>query len=113
MPLPAIVKQSGTGSTIWTPDWMENPFSVGMGIVMAAGTGTVDISFDNPNAFAAASTIYAGTSSMTWFTVVALTGANTSAVMTTPCQAIRVNLVTSASTGTMTVTFVQQTLSPS
>jgi hypothetical protein len=114
VPLPAIVKQTGTGSTIWTPDWMEDPFNVGIGVVFsgAAGTGSVDISFDNPNALAAASTGYAGTSSMTWFTVVALGSANATFALTTPCQAIRVNLVTAVATSVQTVTFVQATRSP-
>lgn len=113
MPLPAIVKQTGTGSTIWTPDWMENPFNIGIEVAFSNGTGQVDYSFDNPNALAAASTGYAGTSSMNWFNVVALGAATTTGSLTIPCQALRAFLATASNaTSTMTVTFVQATRSP-
>ena len=113
MPLPAIVKVTGTGSVIWTPDFFENPFNIGMSVVFSNGTGQVDYSMDNPNAIAAGTTVYSGTGSMNWFNVIPLGAATTTGSLTIPCQALRAFLATASNaTSTMTVTFVQATLSP-
>lgn len=40
---PAVIQQTGVGrSTIWVPDWFDNPFQIGIGTVVV-GTATYNI----------------------------------------------------------------------
>ena len=104
MGMPAVVTVNGTGtSAIWTPDWMQTPFVVGLGLTPAGATTTVEATYDS----LASPTATAG--NVTWFTVVALTGINASATFTSPVQGFRLNVATSLSTGVVTATFVQAT----
>jgi hypothetical protein len=53
MGMPAILKQTGVGrSTLWMPDFFQDPFNIGIGCVISGGTPTYNIehTFDDPNA---------------------------------------------------------------
>lgn len=104
MPMPAVLTRNGTGtSAVWTPDWMQNPFVVGIALNPAGATGAIEATYDS----LASPTATAG--NVTWFTVVALAGAFASATMTSPVQGFRINVATALSTGVITATFVQAT----
>lgn len=102
MGMPTVITQSGTGlSAVWTPDWMQTPFSVGMAVVPAGATTTVQATYDDLNSIAAASAV--------WFTVMTVTGINATAALTAPVRGLQLNVVTSLSTGIVTATFIQAT----
>jgi hypothetical protein len=117
MPMPAILTQSGVGTTAspWIPDWMQAPFAIGIGLIINTGTATVTVehTFQNLDPNLANGTSAANA---TWFQN---SGLNATTVSTTanlngnyafPVQAIRLN-VASASPSTAVVTgfFVQAT----
>ena len=113
MPMPTVLSQTGTGTVIWTgPDWMQTPFVVGIGLVNGStgvnGTATIDAclqSFDTAQA-----TSVATSSATAWFTVVGPTSAtSTLAICSTPCLALRLNVITATATSAFTVNFVQAT----
>lgn len=104
MPMPAVLTRNGTGtSAVWIPDWMQNPFVVGIGLNPAGATGSLEATFDS----LASPTATAG--NVTWFTVIALGGVVASATFTSPVQGFRINIATSLSTGVVTATFIQAT----
>lgn len=103
MGMPTVLTRAGTGaSPIWTPDWMQNPFSVGCNIQVSAGTANLEVTYDS----LASPTATAG--NVTWV-VVSTAGANFSAALTGPVQGIRLNIISSTATGVATGTFVQAT----
>lgn len=112
---PALLTVNGTGSAIWTPDWSQNPFVVSIGICGNSsgvnGTAAVDFSL-----FDMASVDVNGLSTATvataWVNTVAAAGFTSQMVVsnfTTPCQALRVNVMTATATSSFSVMFVQAT----
>lgn len=108
---PTLITLNGTASAVWTPDWMENPFVVGItlntGTTGVNGTAIIEYTLADPNTVDAVST-----TAPNYFTIVALTGANATANWTTPCQAIRVSVVTATATSVWQAAFVQATTPP-
>lgn len=106
MGMPALLTLTGTASTIWTPDWMQQPFQVGIGITTGTsgvnGTAIVEMSFSDVN-----TVDVNGVASPVWFPVIGVTGANATANFTTPCQALRFSIVTATATSVWTANFVQ------
>lgn len=111
MARPVLLTLNGTGSAIWTPDYFENPFSIGMSAVTGTtgvnGTAVIEYTLMDPN-----TVDVDGVASPTWFTVVALTAANATANFTTPCQAIRASVATATATSSWKFNFVQATSPP-
>ncbi len=121
MGMPAILTQNGTGtSTIWFPDWMQNPFNIGIQCVATGGTiqYSVQHTLDNiditngatgnlggvqttPNATTAANA--------TWLDNAGITAATTTlnGNYAFPVRAIRVSIQSSTATGVVVATFVQ------
>lgn len=104
MGIPAVLSQTGTGVVYWTPDWLQVPFVVGLGLTTgtAAITVSVDGSFDSFDI---------GTSNMHWFTIstTAATVALATAIVSVPIQAFRLNVVSAVATSVATATLVQAT----
>lgn len=104
MPMPAVLSQTGTGVVYWTPDWMQSPFNLGVGLRAgtAAITVSVDGSFDN---------FSVGTANMNWFNIAttSLTTTLVTATLTTPIQSVRLNVVSAVATSVATATIVQAT----
>lgn len=97
---PQVVTKSGTGTSAWIPmDYKQNPFNVGMGIVVSGTvTYTIEHTFDEvfdpnvtPTAFAH-STLASQTT-------------NKDGNYAFPIRAIRIN--NTAGTGTTTLTILQ------
>lgn len=113
MARPVILTLNGTASAVWTPDWMENPFVIGMsantGTTGINGTAIIEYTLQNPNF---TSGDVGGTTTPNYFTVVALTGVNATANWTTPCLAIRASVVSATATSSWTFAFVQATTPP-
>ncbi len=117
MGMPTQTTIIGTASHIWFPDWMQTPFSVGIGLTTNTtgvnGTAIVEYSFNNINYNTGTAALPTGdplaTSTPTWFPLVALAAVGATANFTTPCQMIRVNIVTATATSSWTVQFVQAT----
>ena len=104
MGMPAVLTLNGTtGSVVWTPDWMQPFFSVGIGLIGTGGVGsaTAQATYDDPNLV----------TSPNWFAVtsVAGLGALTTATFTSPCQGFRLNVSTATATTIYTATLVQAT----
>lgn len=110
MPMPVVLTQNQTGtSSIWIPDWMQNPFAIGIGCVATgAPTFTVQHTFNEldtnqPNGTTAANA--------TWFPN---SGINATTVSCNgnyafPVRAIQININTSSATAFVVVTLVQAT----
>lgn len=118
MGMPVFLQFNGTGSSIWYPDWMQVPFEVGVSLQTHTsgvnGTAILEYSFDsiNYNTGTAALPITGdanATSTPQWLPIVALSGASSTAKFTTPCQMIRISIVTATATSVWTVRFVQAT----
>ncbi len=109
MGMPTSTTLIGTASHVWFPDWMQTPFVVGIGLTVNTtgvnGTAIVQYSFDKVNA----GIDVLGTTTPTWFPLIALAAVGGTANFTTPCQMIRVSVVTANETSSWTVNFVQAT----
>lgn len=105
MAMPALLTLNATSSAVWTPDWMENPFVVGIQAV----TNTSGV---NGTAIIEASMNFGMVQTATFFTVVPVTGASTTANFTTPVQAFRASIVTATATSSWGIVFVQATTPP-
>lgn len=119
MPLPAVITQTGVGTTTnpWIPDNFQNPFAIGIGLSINTGTAlvTVEHCFQglDPN-------LANGTSAAnaTWFQNSGLNGTTVSTTSNLngnyafPVLAIRLNVAT-CSVGTAIVTgwFIEATSS--
>ena len=123
MGMPTVITQTGTGATsIWFPDWMQNPFNIGIQAVIAGGTiqYSVQHTLDNidvtnggagqggvsptPNAIAS--------TAATWIDNPGITAASTTlnGNYAFPVRAIRVSVQSAATATTLvTVTFIQAT----
>jgi hypothetical protein len=104
MGMPAILKQTGVGrSTVWSPDFFQDPFNIGIGCVVSGGAATYNIehTFDDAN------TIAGGLGSVTWFQNSGITGAtaNANGNYQFPVRFISINVT--GGTGTVTATLIQ------
>ncbi len=107
MGMPVIATVTGTGTFYYFPDWGLTPFQVGLGVAFpGAGTATVDVTFQTINTNTQGE-VGTTVGNATWWNVIGLTSANTSANFTTPVQAFRLNVVTAVATTIVQVAFVQ------
>lgn len=110
MPMPAVLTQNGTGtSAIWTPDWMQNPFAIGIGCVATgAPTYTVQHTFNEldtnqPNGTTAANAVWFGNSGITATTL------SCNGNYAFPVRGIQISINTSSATAFVSVTLIQAT----
>jgi hypothetical protein len=97
---PQVIAKSGTGTSAWIPlDYKQNPFNIGLGIVVS-GTITYDIEHTFDDVFDTAVTPVAFKHS----SLVAQT-ANKDGNYAYPIRAIRIN--NTAGTGDTTLTILQ------
>jgi hypothetical protein len=104
MPMPAVLSKAGSsGTVVWTPDWMQDPFVIGISLIGTIGTASIDGTFDDPN----------GAATPNWFPVIAAAALTTATLATarfsTPCQGLRLNVSSAVATTIVTATFVQAT----
>ncbi len=111
MGMPLSTTIVGTGTFIFTPDWSQAPFQVGLSVITGTsgvnGTATVDVTFSDINPV---DSVGIAIASATWFTIVGPTAANATANFTTPVQAMRMAVNTATATSSWTVNFVQSGL---
>ncbi len=116
MGMPAVLVQNGTGaSSIWFPDWMQNPFNIGIQtVVTQTATFNVEHTLDNieviPQLGPFSANANATTAAnVTWIANPGIASATTNlnGNYAYPVRAIRVNVLSSAATGIVTVTFIQ------
>lgn len=108
---PVVLTVTGTGSTLNSSpvpmDWKGNPFSVGLGLDTSGSTTgfTVQYSFEDPNAYASATTY---NSTAKWFSHPFMTTltADTEGNIAFPVRAVRLQANT-AGTDTATLTIIQ------
>ncbi len=109
MGMPVLLTQNATGTAgaagIWTPDWMQDPFVIGYGVIATGGAETlVNLEYtlnnlDSPTATTVGLTWYSLSSSLI----------STSGSFTTPCKGIRINMVSATSTTIVVVNLIQAT----
>lgn len=121
MGMPTILVANGTGtSSIWFPDWMQNPFNIGIqAVVTPSGTFNVEHTLDNIDLAANTTTNTLNLSlsntttagAATWIANPGISAAtaNINGNYAFPVRAIRVNVLSAVSTTIVTVTFVQAT----
>lgn len=115
MGMPAQLTVNGTASAIWTPDWMQNPFVLSIGIAGNSsgvnGTAQIDYSLFDVNSVDVngLSTSNIATAWINIQTTAAYTSQMVVTNFTTPCQAIRVISNTATATSVFTVVIVQAT----
>ena len=110
MPMPTMLTQNGTGtSSIWIPDWMQNPFNVAIGTIVQAGSATYNVehtlnSLDVQGLGTAAA-------NATWYQNSAISAATTSlnGNYAYPVQGIRINVTSCNSTAIVVVNLIQAT----
>lgn len=109
MPMPVLLTQNATGtagpSGIWTPDWMQDPVSIGYGAIATGGAATlfnIEYTLDNLDSPTAT------TVGLTWYAL-ASSLISTSGVFSVPCKGIRLNMLSATSTTFLTVNFIQAT----
>lgn len=108
MPMPALLTQTGTGTTaIWTPDWMQDPFNVAIGVIDASGAGyQIEATLDDltqGSGYTAANA--------TWYPIATTTvfAASTTMNVQFPVTGLRINVVTAAAGSTVSANFIQAT----
>ena len=116
MPMPALLVQNQTGtSSIWFADWMQSPFSLSIGAIATGSPGyNVEFTLDNievtqigPFSGNANATTAANA---TWYqSAISAVTLSTTATISSPVRAIRINLTTSSSTAFVTVNLIQAT----
>lgn len=117
MGMPAVLTVNGTStSSIWTPDWMQTPFSIAaVGKHVGGATFQYNLEYtlddlDN-NALNAAAAFTAGNatwvSSITGFVNASTTPASGSFIA--PVRGIRINASSATATSVFTVTLIQAT----
>jgi hypothetical protein len=121
MGMPTVLTQNGTGtSAIWFPDWMQNPFAVG---IQCIATSTVQFSvqhtLDNIDVTnggggqgGVSPTVNATTAAnATWIDNpgITLATATINGNYAFPVRAIRVQIQSSTATGVVAATFIQAT----
>ncbi len=123
MGMPALITQNGTGtSAIWFPDWMQNPFNIGIQVVLpASATATfniehtldnIDVTNGGAGQGSVSPTANATTAAnATWVANPGITSATATinGNYAFPVRAIRVNILSSSATGFVTATFIQAT----
>jgi hypothetical protein len=111
--MPALLSTAvgQSGILIWTPDWMQNPFVVAVGLSGNIGTASVDYSLFDMNSVDV-NGLATSNIATTWVNLIA-TAAVTSQMsvvnFTTPCQAIRLNVSSTVATSVVTLALVQAT----
>ena len=108
---PQYLSVTANGTTlvnaIKTLDTWANPFNVGVALLFsgAAASATVQYTLEDVNEQTGVYPNPNGTTSPTWFTLIAATGSNSTGTLTSPATALR--LQTSAGTGVVTAAIVQ------
>lgn len=109
MGMPAqLTLSASTGILYWIPDWMQNPFSVGVALIAnnAGGTAVVEATLQSIDPNQSNGTT---PTSATWFTVATASLTSTITNWTTPVQAMRLNVSSAVATAVFTAQFVQAT----
>jgi hypothetical protein len=119
MPMPAVITQAGVGTTAnpWYPDWVQDPFAIGIGLSINTGTALMSVEHtfqlldpNLPNGTSAANATWFQNSGLNATTV--STTSNLNGNYAFPVLAIRLNVSTcSVSTAVITGWFVQATSS--
>lgn len=109
MGMPTLLTVAGTGtSSIWTPDWMQNPFNISIGAITTTGAGyQIQACLDD---LTQGSGYTAGNA--TWYPVATTVvfAASTTMNVQFPVTGLRINLVTAGSAlSTVSVNFMQAT----
>ncbi len=109
MPMPALLQQNATGtagpSGIWQPDWLQDPFSIGFGTIVAGGSGMlVQLEYTLDNLDSPTAT----TVGLTWYTL-SSSIISTSGSFSTPCKGIRLNIQSATATSVVVVNLIQAT----
>lgn len=111
MGMPTMLTQNGTGtSAIWTPDWMQTPFSIGIQAVAAGGAATqwsIEYTLQNLDSPLATAGSVTWLSNITNFA--AATTGNISGSIIAPVKGLRINVQSATATTVITVDFVQAT----
>ena len=116
MTLPVTLVVNGTGtSAVWTPDYMQTPFAVGIGVTMTGGAATawrVEHTFQDFSpalSTTTATTVWFCNSAIGTSNVLTNQATSTSLDMNYafPVRGIRVNVVSGTATSIVTATFVQ------
>lgn len=109
MGMPTTLTQNGTGTTsIWTPDWMQNPFNVSIGTI-SNGTASYQIeatlnNLDVGSAYTAGNATWYPIATTTMFT------ASTTMNVQFPVMGLRIQLYTATGVGsTVIANFIQAT----
>ncbi len=98
---------STSGTPLWFPDPVQNPFNIGIGVVVnstaAAPSWSVQASFDYTGSSAFIS------SNATWFELSGLASASSNATgnIAFPTTALRLNSIAGSSTQIVTATIIQ------
>lgn len=101
MGMPSVLTVNGTGtSAIWTPDWMQAPFSVACNVAMAGATGNLEATYDD---------LSPPTATASNWVIVSLSGVSFTTSLSSPVRGLRLNILTALSTGIVTATFIQAT----
>lgn len=116
MGMPTVITQSGTGaSSIWFPDWMQNPFNIGIQCVATGGTlqfsvqhtlDNIEVTQIGPFSANANATTAANA---TWIDNPGITAATATinGNYAFPVRAIRVSIQSSTATSVVVTTFIQ------
>jgi hypothetical protein len=117
MGMPAVITANGTGtSSIWFPDWMQNPFNIGIQVVLpASATATFNVEHTLDNIEVTQIGPFSGNANATtaananWIANPGITSATTTinGNYAFPVRAIRVNILSCSATGFVTATFIQ------
>jgi hypothetical protein len=113
MGMPALLTANATGTTaVWTPDWMQTPFSVAIAASVIS-TGGVAPGYNIEYTLNDLDAQGIGTSpaNAVWFvanSAIATTVA-VSIALTSPVRGLRINLVTATATTFIQANFIQAT----
>ncbi len=115
MGMPTLLTVNGTGtSAIWQPDWMQNPFSIGIGAISAQGAGyKIEACMDDLNvsiSTSLATNAYTA-GNATWYPISpGIVAVSTTMTVTFPVTGLRINIVTAGSiASSVSVNFIQAT----
>jgi hypothetical protein len=120
MGMPTVLTVNGTGTSgIWFPDWMQNPFNIGIQCIATGGAATqyqVEHTLDNIEIVNALSvgggfvnTVVGTATFIANPGITAATASNINGNYAFPVRGIRINVQSATATTVVTVTFVQAT----
>lgn len=96
---PITLTKTGTGrSGIYTADSFQNPFNIGL-VIVVTGTATANIEITMDDPMTAAPTVWAAPTGLSAISASAV------AALTTPCHGVSINIT--SGTGTVTAYLVQ------